>query len=264
MMGMQVVAVLGGKRNGNTHNLLKFLERALNQADLSLEIIHLSEMHLESCKGCENCVLGSGCAIQDDMQSIGDTMTKADGLIIASPVYNNNVTGKLKMFIDRTAKWAHSPFLTGKPYLGLSTTSSSGLKFTLQYLEVVGVNWGAHPVGSIWASKRTTHMKRNKATLAKFITTLRHGPKAHRPTINQVIKFQTKKVLAKTVFPNDFGYWKAKGWLDEPYYYPCKLSLLKRAVGAGFSRLFLKIISRATEKYRQTIGTKEYGKLVYE
>ncbi|MHA1719426.1 MAG: hypothetical protein ACTSXK_07865 [Promethearchaeota archaeon] len=70
---------------------------------------------------------------------------------------------------------------------------------TLNYLKIVGVNWGAHPIGSIWASKRSTNMKKINATLSKFISIIAQDPKNHRPTLNQIIKFQTKKVLAKTV-----------------------------------------------------------------
>ena len=69
-MEKQVVALLGGKRDGNTHNLLKYFESLLNQNDIGLETINLTERDLKDCKGCENCVLGNGCAIEDDMQGI--------------------------------------------------------------------------------------------------------------------------------------------------------------------------------------------------
>ena len=120
----QVVAILGGKRDGNTHNLLKYLEKRLNQnaIPIDLAIINLNDREIQDCKGCENCVLGNGCVIQDDMPQIMAIMEKADGIIIASPVYNNNVSGKMKMFIDKTVKWAHSPVLTSKPYVGVLTT----------------------------------------------------------------------------------------------------------------------------------------------
>ncbi|MHA1719427.1 MAG: flavodoxin family protein [Promethearchaeota archaeon] len=115
---------MGGKRDGNTHNLLKYLEKRLNQnaIPIDLAIINLNDREIQDCKGCENCVLGNGCVIQDDMPQIMAIMEKADGIIIASPVYNNNVSGKMKMFIDKTVKWAHSPVLTSKPYVGVLTT----------------------------------------------------------------------------------------------------------------------------------------------
>ena len=260
----QVVAILGGKRNGNTHNLLKYLEKLLNQNAIDLEIIHLNEMELLDCRGCENCVLGDGCVIDDDMPKIMKIAKKKDGIILASPVYNNNVSGKMKMFIDKTVKWAHSPVLTSKPYIGLTTTSSSGLNITLKYLTIVGVNWGAHPIGNIWASKRTTRMKKNKAVLGKFITVLNQEPRQHRPTLNQIIQFQTKKVLAKTVFPNDFSYWRDNGWLEAPYYYKCKICSFNRLMGAFYHWMLLKILGNVVKNSKVKIGSKEYGKLIYE
>ncbi|QEE17001.1 flavodoxin family protein [Promethearchaeum syntrophicum] len=263
-MEKQVVALLGGKRDGNTHNLLKFFESQLNQNGINLEIIHLNEKDLKDCKGCENCVLGDGCAINDDFRGITNLIEKKDGLIVASPVYNNNVSGKMKMFIDRTVKWAHSPILTGKPYIGLSTTSSSGLKMTLKYLTIVGVNWGAHPIGNIWASKRSTNMRKNKVVLSRFISAIKQDPKNHHPNLKQVIKFQTKKVLAKTVFPNDLVHWQKNEWLDKGYYYKSKINLFNRLIGAFFQWMFLKIMLKAIKNYKEEVGVKEYGKLIYK
>jgi len=260
----QVVAILGGKRNGNTHNLLLFLEKLLNQNEIDLEIIFLNERELQDCKGCENCVLGNGCVIEDDMPDITKIVEKKDGIILASPVYNNNVSGKMKMFIDKTVKWAHSPILTSKPYIGLTTTSSSGLNITLKYLTIVGVNWGAHPIGNIWASKRTTHMKKNKSVLSKFITVLNQDPSKHRPTLNQIIQYQTKRVLAKTVFPNDFAYWREKNWLEMPYYYECRINPFFRLMGTFYHWMLLKILGNVVKKSKVKIGSKEYGKLIYE
>jgi len=260
----QVVAALGGKRNGNTHNLLKYLEKILNQNDIELKVIFLNEMNIQDCRGCETCVLGDGCVIDDDMSNITKDIMKADGIIIASPIYNNNISGKMKMFIDKTVKWSHSPILTSKPYIGVITTSSSGLNITLKYLTIVGVNWGAHPIGNIWASKRTTNMKKNKRILSKFISAINQDSSNHRPTLNQIMQFQRKKVLAKTVFPNDYPYWNEKDWLDKPYYYKCKINPFKRFLGAFFYWMLLKILTNAINKNEVKFGDKDYGKLVFE
>jgi len=259
-----VIAILGGKRDGNTHNFLKYVGKLLSQNAIDLEIINLNEMEILDCRGCENCVLGDGCVIEDDMQNIEKRVKEKDGIILASPVYNNNVSGKMKMFIDKTVKWSHSPILTRKPYIGLTTTSSSGLKFIKKYLTVVGINWGAHPIGNIWASKRTTNMRKNKIILAKFIFTLNHDSVKHRPTLNQIIQFQKKKVLVKTVFPNDLAYWRENDWLDKPYYYKCKINPFKRLIGAVYYWLLLTILRNAMKQHKDKIGTKEYGKLIFE
>ncbi|WP_371806525.1 flavodoxin family protein [Candidatus Lokiarchaeum ossiferum] len=263
-MKKRVIALLGGKRDGNTHNLLKYFQPLLNQEGIEMEIVLLNEKNLQDCRGCENCVLGKGCAIKDDMPAIKNLVENAEGIIVASPVYNNNVSGKMKMFIDKTVKWAHSPILTGKPYIGLSTTSSSGLNMTLKYLTIVGINWGAHPIGNIWASKRTTNMKKNKKILSHFISAINQDPKLHRPTLNQVIQFQKKKVLAKTVFPNDLAHWKKNQWLDKAYYYEARITPFNRVMGSFFHWMLLKILKKAMKNYSTEVGTSNYGKLNYE
>jgi hypothetical protein len=170
----------------------------------------------------------------------------------------------MKMFIDKTVKWSHSPILTAKPYIGLTTTSSSGLKFTLKYLTIVGINWGAHPIGSIWASKRTTNMRKNRRVLARFIDALNKDPGEHRPSLNQIIQFQRKKVLAQTVFPNDFPYWEENNWLEKPYYYKCRINPIKRFIGAFYHWMLLTILRNVMKKSEAKFGDMDYGKLVYE
>jgi multimeric flavodoxin WrbA len=41
--------------------------------------------------------------------------------ILSSPIYMGGVSGKLKVFIDRTRKWFHRPELIGKPVLFAAT-----------------------------------------------------------------------------------------------------------------------------------------------
>lgn len=263
-MKKQVVAILGGKKNGNTHRLLKYIEKKLREHDIDLNILVLKDFNLQECRGCETCVFGKGCVIQDDMSLLQEALEKSDGIIIASPVYNNNVSGKMKSFIDKTVKWSHSPILTSKPYLGVTTTSSSGLNIVLKFLTIAGVNWGAHPIGNVWASKRSLHMKKNNKIISKFIECIKDNPQKHRPTTYQIIQFQIKKTLAQTVFPNDYKHWESHGWLHSVYYYPCRINIFKKMFGILFYRFFLEIMKKSAEKYADTVGTQNYGKLIFE
>lgn len=260
---MKVTAILASNRKGNTYLLLKWAEKILSDHGISMDIVRLYECDIKDCQGCDNCVLGDGCRVRDDMPALMEKMIDSDGIIMATPVYNNNVSGKMKMFIDKTVKWSHSPVLMGKTYMGAVTTSSSGLKFTTKYLSVVGVNWGAHPVGSLWASKRTTNLKNNRKILLRFIKTIRMKRSRHRPSLGQVNQFQKKKVLAQTVFPNDLPYWKEMGWMDKPYYYPCAINPLVRMLGSFSHWMLLKILTRAAKKYADKMGD-DYGKLKFE
>jgi multimeric flavodoxin WrbA len=259
----KVTAVLSTKKQGNTYSLLKFIEKQFNESNINLEIIRLFDYNIKDCLGCENCVLGKGCVVNDDMQLIVEMMKSSDGIIIASPVYNNNISGKMKMFIDKTVKWSHSPILTGIPFLGATTTSSSGLDFVLNYFTVLGVNWGMHPVGNVWASKRTVNMKKNKSVLRKFISAVHDDKKNHRPSLNQIIQFQKKKVLALTVFPNDYSHWNENGWLDKPYYYTCRINPLYRFAGFFIYRMLLSIMKMSVKKYKDEMQ-EDYGKLKFE
>ena len=70
------------------------------------ELVDISRMKIEDCKGCHVCFLRSGqgsfCpVIHDDMDAVYPKMIEADGIIVSSPVHWWSSTSKLRRFIDR-------------------------------------------------------------------------------------------------------------------------------------------------------------------
>lgn len=227
----RVVAVNGSPRKGMTQGRLEEIRALLADHDIEVEIISLRGKKINDCAGCERCVRQTGVCVQkDDAPEILERLQAADGFILASPVYVMNVTGKLKSLIDKTASWVHRPPLTGKPGLVVVTTAGSGLKETLAYLEEVVVQWGAQPGGQI-GRKITEPQPVSPDEVARFVGYVQQGPGSFRPNLRQVIMFQVQKVLALKISTIDRAYWTEQGWLDQPYYVPCRLSWPKRLVG---------------------------------
>jgi multimeric flavodoxin WrbA len=54
------------------------------------------------CTHCDHCLQGKGCVIQDDVQELYGLLGKAEGLVIASPVYNGGISAQTKAVMDRT------------------------------------------------------------------------------------------------------------------------------------------------------------------
>jgi len=96
---MKILYVSGSPRkNSNTDYLLK--------ETLSLtggELLKIADYHVEPCRSCWSCVKSGKCAIDDDMSHklIPQVLT-ADIVVLGTPVYFNNVSGQLKVFMDRT------------------------------------------------------------------------------------------------------------------------------------------------------------------
>jgi NAD(P)H-dependent FMN reductase len=105
---MVLLGFLGSPRlNGKCSTLLK---RALEGAESEgaqtkrFDLIKCNIMHCRGCLKCmfENHELPIGkCPLKDDMASILEEYSKADGYIYASPVYESYVTALMKKFLER-------------------------------------------------------------------------------------------------------------------------------------------------------------------
>lgn len=65
--------------------------------------IFLAEKEIKHCKGCHTCWLKGPCqcVIDDDMLEIISHMSGANIIVFATPVYFGNISGMLKVFMDR-------------------------------------------------------------------------------------------------------------------------------------------------------------------
>ena len=234
----KVVALLASKRKQNTYGMLVQLQQLLAQDGVEVEIIPLYDLHIEDCVGCEKCILTGNCVWHDDVHSIMEKLATADGIILSSPVYLQQVSGKVKTLIDRTCMWYHRPVLYGKPVLCIATTKGSGLSATLAYESSVAQQWGAMPAGQIGRTIRTIGEPITPKELHTF-TALLHAPQTYRPPMRELMNFEVQKALAKFLGGLDTAYWARMGWYAAPYYFPCRVNPFKR-FAAGMFGAFLQ------------------------
>ncbi len=99
----KVVAVIGSpRRHGNTAALVDAALEELERSGCECTRIMLADKRIEFCSGHVFC--GElACPHDDDMAGILDQVYDADGLILATPIYYENVSGQMKTFMDRNA-----------------------------------------------------------------------------------------------------------------------------------------------------------------
>lgn len=114
---MNVIAICGSPRQGNTEFVLKRLLEKAEVAGHTTELVLLREKKVEHCLGCMACGSGGVCVVDDDMNPIIERMKTADMIIFGSPNYFNNVSGIMKDFFDRLHSLYHSKTLSGKKAL---------------------------------------------------------------------------------------------------------------------------------------------------
>nr|WP_172692226.1 NAD(P)H-dependent oxidoreductase [Paeniclostridium sordellii]AUO31848.1 hypothetical protein [Paeniclostridium sordellii] len=91
---------------------------------------------IKNCSGCSTCFKTCKCKLDDydDMKKIRQDMIKSDFIIFASPVYAHNVSGDMKIFIDRISYWLHYMKLFNKKAIILVSNADNGGKIVIDYL----------------------------------------------------------------------------------------------------------------------------------
>jgi multimeric flavodoxin WrbA len=149
----KILMILGSphNRNSNTRALVEdFIEELKNEGlQLDHEVISLGRKKVEPCRGCWRCTNERPCPIKDDLEEIKIKMIECDMLIVASPVYTNQVTAQMKAFFDRLFTWCHIFPLLGKYSLSAVTTGNDGQRETAAFLEKMLATFGTFSFGSI-------------------------------------------------------------------------------------------------------------------
>lgn len=103
---MKVLAIQGSPRpkKSNTEVILQKFLKGAQSAGAEAETIYLKEKKINYCIGCFDCWTKTPgvCIHKDDMPEILQKIRECDIIVYATPLYNYNVTGVFKVFMDRT------------------------------------------------------------------------------------------------------------------------------------------------------------------
>ncbi len=90
---MKTLIINGSPRkNGDTVNLINELIEQLNG---EYKIVDAYYSNISPCIDCRYCWENAGCSINDEMAEIYDYIENCDNVVIASPLYFSQPTGKL-------------------------------------------------------------------------------------------------------------------------------------------------------------------------
>lgn len=189
-------------------------------------LIDLADLYIEPCTACESCALTGECVHTDDFPYLYQQILEADALVLGSPVYIDNITGQMKLFVDRLADAIHYQVLTGRYGTAVATTRSSGGEDVVAYLGHVinylgafalpgmSVALGDEPEAIHGFENRARHLGRAMATAVK--------EQPDYPDQAAVIA-ENRACFAKIVRenrdwrPGEYEDWVKKGWMsDEP------------------------------------------------
>ncbi len=207
------------KEKSQTFLLAKEVLRGCGGKNTESKIVHLCDLKITFCRHCESChrkILH--CPIKDDVHVVIQKMLEADGIILASPNYINQVTGSMKTLFDRTSHFIHCKRLLDK-YIVAVVTSGSGQDLeVLDYIKYYAHTCGTQYSGGVSSCAYKVRGKLEEASrlgkrLAADIEKKKVFPGQMR--IIETDKEHFKKIirLRKDDWKEEYYYWQQKGWL---------------------------------------------------
>lgn len=141
----RIVAINGSPRvQGSTAALVDEVIKGAGEQGAHVTSYSLSNLTIKGCQSCYACRVQRHCVLQDDMQELYEEITKADGIVFATPVYMWQMTGQLKLLVDRLypfLKPDYSSYLTpGKKVLLAVTQGRPDTSMFHHYFEHAGKN----------------------------------------------------------------------------------------------------------------------------
>lgn len=238
---MKLISIVSScRQNGNTERLVKLLENSLikmaEEQNVSMQIEHisLSKADVQLCRGCRACFDRGEqyCPRKDDILKIRDSVENADGMILASPVYVEDVNGLMKNWIDRMAFNSHRPAFYGKYAVIVTTSGSGSSNHSLNTMKNALNSWGfsiaaksKYKMGAQMENEQiqALYSDRIKKTAAELLKAI-NRKKSAKPSFYSLVVFKVQQRYYQRTSKKatvDYAYWKNNGWLavHTKYYY---------------------------------------------
>ena len=229
---MKKIFAFIGSDNGDRSCTAKFAEMIFQGASkkydgqIEVEILTSKDVNINPCKGCRNCFKYCKCSqdAYDDIDLVKNKMLDADFIIWGSPVYAHQVSGQMKILIDRLSYWLHLMILAGKPGIVISTTSSTGYIEVLSYLSKILTHMGVKVVRgyNIFTDFQGDFLEiedvKKKAEKASDLICdyLSGREKITSNTSLESIFLSQKRsiILSKEVKPEEYSFWEKEGYFN--------------------------------------------------
>ncbi|MBA4418221.1 MAG: hypothetical protein C0392_09980 [Syntrophus sp. (in: bacteria)] len=139
------------REHSATHRFVQMIIDSILKKDASIvsNVYSAGEIRMNFCRGCWACSLTGSCPHDstDDMGMLNEKLRDADVVILGSPVYEMNVSGQMKTFLDRHLTWFHRFTLAGKTGIAVMTsggpvTAITAPDDTLKYLAALMLSMG--------------------------------------------------------------------------------------------------------------------------
>jgi multimeric flavodoxin WrbA len=240
----KVTAFVGSAHKKNTYQAaVQFLNNLQALGEVEGEIVTLTDYRLGICRGCRVCFeKGEAfCPLKDDRDLLLDKIKASDGVVFLTPNYTWDMSGIMKVFLDRFGYACHRPRYAGKVFTSIVTQAAGRGEKIVEYFDfaasVVGFDSLKGMTITAWDPRTEKQQQQIDQALARqskrFYAKLTK-PANSVPSLNQLMFFRVGRTMIKRLADPttlDYKYYADQGWLESDYYYPTRLGALKKVAG---------------------------------
>ncbi|MBO8443597.1 MAG: flavodoxin family protein [Spirochaetes bacterium] len=148
---MRVLMVNGSpRRNGNTPLALDEMEKVFKEEGVEVDRVDIGTEAVRGCIACNSCAKTGKCVFDDKVNEARDLFEKADGLVVASPVYFASANASLVAFLQRLF-YSSSFDMTMKVGAAVAAARRGGLTATYDELnKFFGISGMPIASGQYW------------------------------------------------------------------------------------------------------------------
>ena len=204
-----ILGICGSPRKKATEYVLKKALTDLEEKGFETKMFTVRGKTISPCIHCDYCIRKKECIQKDDMIQAYDLLKKADGIIIASPMYNGGISAQIKGMMDRCRALGAEDLniLNGK--IGMSIAiggdRAGGQELAIQQINtyyilngiipVSGDPFGANLGGCLWSKDSLEGVKEDE-----------YGFKTLNKTLKRFVEFLRGFVTIKIHFYNYYFY----------------------------------------------------------
>lgn len=100
---MSKVLIISGSphAHGNTSIAIEEMKKIFAEQGIETSVMQVGNKDIRGCIACGSCAKNGKCAFDDEVNKAAELLEKADGLVLASPVYYASANSTLTALCDR-------------------------------------------------------------------------------------------------------------------------------------------------------------------
>ncbi len=146
-----ILGICGSPREQATDYVLKECLKMLEERGFKTTFFGVRGKRISPCFHCDYCLENKECRVKDDMYDLYPLLKGAEGIVIATPVYNGGLSAQTKAVMDRCRALvaADFDFFRGKTGMAIAVGGDrmGGQELAIQQVITFYVLNGVVPIG---------------------------------------------------------------------------------------------------------------------